>query len=163
LIILCCLVFTHRLTCPETEMNGINTSNYGGANAYSASSCSALNRPGSYELNAKEFGPVVATSELAGDAVSAVGDLVDTVARDAKAAENTVGEWAQGATDGLSSTLRFVEQKAASAASSVSGAAASVGSAVGTVASEVGSAVGTVADYATSAVALGANALDALI
>jgi hypothetical protein len=152
-------------------MNGINTSNYGGANAYSASSCSALNRPGSYELNAKEFGPVVATviaagqatSELAGDAVSAVGDLVDTVARDAKAAENTVGEWAQGATDGLSSTLRFVEQKAASAASSVSGAAASVGSAVGTVASEVGSAVGTVADYATSAVALGANALDALI
>jgi len=128
------------------EMNGVSA--YGCANAYSK-----VDVPGRYELNAKEFGPVVATAISVGEqAAQVAGNVVNAVKADVNAVENKVADWAHAGAD----TLSFIEKKAASAASGVADAASAV-------VDELGSVAGSVADYASSAAVAGANAFDAFI
>ena len=158
----------------------------------SISSTSYANRPGTYELNAKEFGPVVANTigvaQSVGNAASATVSFSDkalsALGKEITSAANGVEDFFSGAADYLEDAgksvvntaekaVDYVEDAASSVKNTVTSAADSVvdavesgvdgvESALGKVADGIASVTDTVGSYVGLGVASATNALKSL-
>ncbi|MFT3954692.1 MAG: hypothetical protein QM722_09965 [Piscinibacter sp.] len=109
---------------------------------------------GSYERNAKAFGPVVATVLGAADAVGAAAESTCTFSSDA------LSRLGDSIGDGFAAVSDGIEQAADTIGSAAGDAVDTVGEFGGSVVDGVGDLLGSLAGYATTAGLAIGNALD---
>lgn len=139
-------------------------------------------KPGSYEANSKEYGPVIATVMSAGHAVADAAsatytfskDALNTLEKDGEEAWSAVKEGAEdvastveGAWDGakqwVENGVSSLEDDAAAVGHDIASAARSVGEGIGEAYDATTGALGTVASYVGTGVSLAGQAISELV